>query len=179
MDIEKAFDSFDHAFVMKVLKNFGFGGSFTAWIKILLNNQELCVINGGNTTQYFHLEQGVQQCDPISAYLFILCLTMLFFNIKSKLTIERIEIFNYGYLYTATFFLNNKEHIFFLAETFKQFFTFSVLKPNVTKCKIAGLRTLKGVKVTASGMKFIDLGSETINQFRPSVTFHLETSHLF
>ena len=39
MDIEKAFDSLDHIFLLNVLKNFGFGKNFIKWIRVLLNAQ--------------------------------------------------------------------------------------------------------------------------------------------
>ena len=52
MDFEKAFDSLDHDFLVNVLNKFGFGSSFISWIKLLLNSQQSCVINGGNTTPY-------------------------------------------------------------------------------------------------------------------------------
>ena len=42
------------------------------WIKILLTNQQSCVINGGTTTSCFKLEKGARQGDPISAYLSLL-----------------------------------------------------------------------------------------------------------
>ena len=61
IDIEKAFDSLDHSFLLTTLKKFGFGTNFIDWIKIFLNEQESCVINGGVTTQYFKLEEGAQQ----------------------------------------------------------------------------------------------------------------------
>ena len=47
MDIEKAFDSMDHSFLIEALKVFGFGDIFITWIKIILKNQESCVMNGG------------------------------------------------------------------------------------------------------------------------------------
>ena len=47
MDIEKAFDTLDHDFLISVLNKFGFGKNFINWIKIFTNNQESCVINGG------------------------------------------------------------------------------------------------------------------------------------
>ena len=53
MDLEKAFDSLDHKFLISVLKKFGFGQNFISWIEIILKNQESCVINGGTTTKYF------------------------------------------------------------------------------------------------------------------------------
>ena len=46
--------------------------------KYCLYEQESCVLNGGFTTKYFNLEKGAYQGDPISAYLFILALKILF-----------------------------------------------------------------------------------------------------
>ena len=66
MDIEKAFDSLDHNFLLFALKKFGFGENSIHWINILLNKQQSCVINGGFTTRYFNLEKCARQGDPIS-----------------------------------------------------------------------------------------------------------------
>ena len=59
VDIEKAFDSVNHLFLITILEKIGFGTQFIEWIKLLLNNQELCVINGGKTSKYFKLERGI------------------------------------------------------------------------------------------------------------------------
>ena len=40
------------------------------------------MINGSQTAKYFRLERGARQRDPISAYLFILALEILFIFIK-------------------------------------------------------------------------------------------------
>ena len=78
MDIEKAFYSLNHDFLLSVLNNFGFGETFTQWIKVLLNNIQSCVINGDFTTPYFNLEEDARQGDLILAYLFMLALEVLF-----------------------------------------------------------------------------------------------------
>ena len=76
--MKKAFDSLNHTFLISALEKFGFGKTSIDWIKIFLNEQESCVINGGITTKYFKIEKGVRQGNPVSAYLFILCLEILF-----------------------------------------------------------------------------------------------------
>ena len=111
VDIEKAFGSLDHEFLLVILKKFRFGNSFIDWIIILLTNQESCVINCGSTTSYFKLEKGARQGDPISAYLFIIALESISAMTKSNPNIKGLHIFNHNYLYTAygddTSFLND------------------------------------------------------------------------
>ena len=116
MDIEKAFESLDHNFLTSTLKKYGFGQNFILWIKILLNDHEPCVINGGKTTKYFILDRGTRQGDPISAFLFILALEILFLLIKTKPEIAGLTIFNHCYLYSAyaddTIFFLKRYHFY-------------------------------------------------------------------
>ena len=137
MDIEKAFDSLDHNFLISTLEKYGFGKNFILWVKILLRDQESCVINGGTTTKYFSLRRDAHQGDPISAFLFVLALEVLFILIKSKSEIEGMTIFDYNYLYSAyaddtTFFLKDITSIKHVVDTFG---FFSVLFRIKTKFK--------------------------------------------
>ena len=52
-DLEKAFDSIDHTFLLCCLEKFGFGLNFLKLINFFLNGSESCVINSGTTTKYF------------------------------------------------------------------------------------------------------------------------------
>ena len=70
-------------------------------IKILINNQESCVINGGKTTEYSILGRDARQGDPISAFLFVLALEILSLLIKTKPEIAGLTIFDHCYLYSA------------------------------------------------------------------------------
>ena len=54
MDIEKAFDSLDHNFLISATGKYGFSEKFISCIKkAVAKKQESCVLNGGKTTKYF------------------------------------------------------------------------------------------------------------------------------
>ena len=169
INFEKAFDSLNlnHNLVIAILEKFGFGLDFINWIKILINDQESCVINSGHTTKYFKLERGACQGDPISAYLFILVLEILFILSKSDKNIQGIKIFEHEYLYTAyaddtTFFLKDIPSVKKTLTLIEFFSTFSGLRPNINKCEIAGIGVLKNVNVVLCGMKNINVTEESL-----------------
>ena len=93
--------SVNHLFVIAILEKIGFGTEFIEWIKILLNNQQLCVINRGKASKYFRVERGTWQSDPISAYLFMIVFEVVFEIIKETSNIEGFEIFQKKFIYTA------------------------------------------------------------------------------
>ena len=66
------------------------------------------------------------------------------------------------FLYTAyadetTFFLKDTKSVIELMNIFDTFSKFSGLKPNKSKCEIAGTGALKGVQAALCGMRCIDL----------------------
>ena len=79
VDIEKAFDSLSNSFLLACLKKYGYGSDFIKWVELLLECQESCIINGGNTTKNVKLQKGARPGDPFSAYLFIYVLKLYLF----------------------------------------------------------------------------------------------------
>ena len=166
-DIEKAFDSVNYHFLIAIPKKIGFRTEFIEWIKVLLNNQESCVINGGKTSKYFKLERGTRQGDPISAYLFVIALEVVFRIMKETSNIESFDIFQKKFIYTVyaddtNFFLENTESVISLLEIFKHFSQFCGLIPNKSKCEIPGEDVLEGEKVALCGMRCVNLHEDTI-----------------
>ena len=92
IDFEKAFDSLNLNFLLRVLHAFNFGPSFIQWIRVLYNNASSCVMNNGFTTGPFALSRGVRQGDPLSPYLFIIALETLAIKIREDDGIKGITI---------------------------------------------------------------------------------------
>ena len=147
------------------MKRYGFGKQFLKWIRNILKNQQSCVINGGVTTQYFNLERGTRQGDPISAYLFILVLEIFFKIVKENPEVKGLKIFHHKFLYSAyaddtTFFLKDQASVVDVINSLNSFSKYSGLKPNT--CEIAGIGVLNGVNVALCGMKSIDLSKDSV-----------------
>ena len=131
------------------------------------NFEKSCIINGGTTTKYLKLNREARQGGPISAYLFILAIEILFLLIKKNPRIKGPNIFDHCYLYPAyaddkTFFLKDVNSIKEMVNSFHIFSRFSGLRPNLSKCEIAGIGVLKGVNVAVCGIQCIDLILDSI-----------------
>ena len=116
-------------------------------------------MNGGITTKYFKLKKAKRQGNPISAYLFILVLEIVFLMIKIN---QSPKIFGHDFLYTAyaddtTFLIRNKDSIMEPLNVFDIFSVISGLKSNKSKYEIAGTSNLKGVHMALRGLKCINL----------------------
>ena len=94
-EFEKAFDSVKHTFLFATLQSFGFRPQFIHWARTIFQSAESCVIANDHSTRYFPLERGTRQDDPLSAYLFILCLKTLFIQIRENDNIKGIGTGNY------------------------------------------------------------------------------------
>ena len=137
-DFEKAIDSIDHCFLFSVLKSFGFGPEFIQWVRTFIKNSESCVTNNGFSTGYFAFERGNRQGDPLSAYLIILALEVMFIEVRSNVNIAGVKFGGHSIKLSAyadgTYFftldVNSPCH---LMNTCDKFEDFSSLKLSVEK----------------------------------------------
>ena len=142
-DIEKAFDSVEHSFIFTVLKKFGFGDDFIQWIKTFLFDASSCVMNNNFSTGYFKIDRGTRQGDPLSAYIFILCLEIFFIQVRSDTSIRDfkyngVEIKLTAFADDTTFLVRDTQSLRRMLNLAKYFQEYSSLKFNVEKCEAVG-----------------------------------------
>ena len=83
IDLEKAYDRLERSFIRSILTYFGFPAKI---VKLILScvstTSTFILVNRINQT--FVSSRGIRQGDPISSYLFILCVEFLGGHIHSK-----------------------------------------------------------------------------------------------
>lgn len=92
VDFEKAFDSVSWKFMDKVLDFFNFGPSFKKWVEVLYKNIKACILVNGHISEWFSVQRGCRQGDPISPYLFLLCVEILAIQIRTNNNIKGIKV---------------------------------------------------------------------------------------
>ena len=92
IDFQKAFDTIEWCYLQRCLESFNFGPEFIRWVITFYNNIQSCVINNGITSDYFTLERGVRQGDPLSPYLFLVAVETLAIAVRQNTLIKGITI---------------------------------------------------------------------------------------
>ena len=151
IDFEKAFDSLNRNFLLKVLQKFNFGMYFTQWIRTFYTNLTSCVLNNGFTTDLFCVNRGVRQGDPLSPLLFILSLEILTCYIRQDNNIKGLKVNNEELKLTLfaddlTCFLKDRQSYNNLFVTLKLFSRFSGLCVNDEKTELFAIGTHKLVR---------------------------------
>lgn len=141
IDFEKAFDSISWRFIFQVLKYFNFSESIIRWISVFYENISSAVIQSGFLSDFFPVQRGCRQGDPLSPYIFILCAEVLSLMIKSNKDIKGININGMDYNLTqfaddTTIFLDGTEKsLQETMDTLSLFAHLSGLKINTSKTK--------------------------------------------
>ena len=141
IDFEKAFDSISHSFIIKSLHFFGFGTSFIKWINLLLYDVSSCINHCGNVSVKFKVGRSCRQGDPISPYLFIICVEILALRIRKDSSVKGFKLGNFEqkldfYADDLTAYLDGSESsLRSIVHILDQFQQISGLKINLSKCK--------------------------------------------
>ncbi|XP_074265291.1 putative mitochondrial protein AtMg01250 [Silene latifolia] len=93
--MNKAFDRVSWSFLFHVLKVYGFLKDFRKLLKLCVRTVSLQMIINGSSSHRIFPQCGLRQGDPISPYLFILCmeiLSLMIIKAESQKAIEGINL---------------------------------------------------------------------------------------
>nr|POE51485.1 transposon tx1 uncharacterized 149 kda protein [Quercus suber] len=86
IDLEKAFDRLEWGFIYHVLNWFKFPKDWIDLIISCISSSNLSILVNGEKLDPFLPSRGIWQRDPLSQYIFILCMEYLAWLIQSKAT---------------------------------------------------------------------------------------------
>lgn len=84
VDMEKAYDRLEWSFIHKVLQAFQFPQHLTKLTMSCVTTTSISVLVNGSKLDNFLPSRGIRKGDPISPYLFILCMEFLTNLIEGK-----------------------------------------------------------------------------------------------
>ena len=142
IDFEKAFDSVAWSFMEKCLIFFNFKEDIRRWIKVFYNNIKSSIIVNNRPTQWFSIERGCRQGDPISPYIFLICSEVLANMVRQNKEIIGYKIFNEEikisqYADDTSLFLDGSKNCFEVCiQTILEYAKYSGLAMNFEKTKV-------------------------------------------
>ncbi|GJR74108.1 hypothetical protein Tco_0086473 [Tanacetum coccineum] len=93
IDIQKAYDTVDWAFLENILGCFGFPNAMIRWIMACVSSTSFSLCINGNIHGYFKGKRGLRQGDPLSPYLFTMVMEVLTLILKKR--VRNSDLFRY------------------------------------------------------------------------------------
>ena len=159
IDFQKAFDTLEWSYLYKCLEAFNFGDEFIRWVRTFYQNIQSCVINNGTASDYFNLERGVRQGDPLSPYLFTLAVETMAIAIRENVEIKGIKLGEeetklLQYADDTTAVLSDTNSALALFKLLESFQHLSGLKVNSSKTEGLWIGSLKKNHIKPFGIKW-------------------------
>ncbi|KAK0580349.1 hypothetical protein LWI29_000920 [Acer saccharum] len=85
IDLAKAYDKLKWSFIKEVLEEIGIGGKVNDLIMSCISSVQYQVVVNGEVSESFAPRSGIRQGDPLSPYIFVLCMEKLSHIIQQKL----------------------------------------------------------------------------------------------
>ena len=147
IDLEKLYDHLEWSFVRMVLKHFGFPANIINLIMSCISSTSTVVLFNGSKLDSFQPTRGIRQGDPISPYIFLLCIEFLGAQINSMCENKRwdtIKASKNGPSFSHVFFVDdfmlfakaNTKNNEAIMEVLDNFCTLAGEKVNLAKSKV-------------------------------------------
>ncbi|KAK2441392.1 hypothetical protein QL285_012694 [Trifolium repens] len=160
IDLEKAYDNVSWEFLQACLTRSGFPHMSIKLIMFCVTSSSLSILWNGRRLPSFTPTRGLRQGDPLSPYLFVLCMEFLSQSIIKNIYDghwQPVRLSRNGPPLSHLFFADDvllfakatKSQALNIASTLKRFADYSGLKVNVTKSKIFFSSTTRRGKISS------------------------------
>lgn len=147
IDLEKAFDRMEWSFVRNVLCSLGFQNATVELILSYISFTFVFILFNGEQLKEFEPSRGLRQGDPISLYIFILCMELLSSLINKKCEkgdLDKVKASRNGLGFSHIFFADdillfakaNLENYETISDILEEFHSLSGQKISKEKSKI-------------------------------------------
>jgi len=84
LDMEKAYDRLEWDFIIQCLQELGFHPQWISWTKECLTIVSFSILVNGEPCGLFTPTRGIRQGDPLSPFIFIICMEALTYRLLQK-----------------------------------------------------------------------------------------------
>jgi hypothetical protein len=154
LDLEKAYDHVNWAFVLYLLQRCGFGARWCGWIQHCISTVRFSILINGSPSGFFGSSRGIRQGDPLSPLLFVVVMEALSRMLSSSVERGLLSGFSVGSRNNEALIIS---HLLFADDTL------ILCEPNVThfrdlRCLFLCFEAVSGLKINLSKSEIVPIG---------------------